>query len=135
MKMRPSLLLGLLLAVTPASVAAQAESPSPEAIDPELVGQLCAATSDDDKLESALSTAEQIGTVEDAVLHSHFFGNTSLSPHALARSLVGTLVRRIPEDVSVMNKFWHAVVEKHAKKEGGAWDEFLAGGKDALSQL
>lgn len=94
-----------------------------------------AATSDDDKLESALSTAEQIGAVEDAVLHSTFFGESSLTPHALARSIVGTLVRRIPEDVSVMNKFWHAVVEKNAKKHGGAWGEFLEGGKEAMSHL
>jgi MoxR-like ATPase len=94
-----------------------------------------AATSDDDKRESALSTAEQIGAVEDAVLHSHFFGDMTLTAHALARSLVGTLVRRIPEDVSVMNKFWHAVIEKHAKKNGGEWNEFLAGGKDALSNI
>ncbi|MEL6179137.1 MAG: AAA family ATPase, partial [Myxococcota bacterium] len=84
-----------------------------------------AATSDDERLESALSTAEQIGTVEDAVLHSQFFGDASITGHALARSLVGTLVRRIPEDVSVMNKFWHSVIEKHAKKHGGSWNDFL----------
>jgi hypothetical protein len=41
-------------------------------------------------------------------------------------------VRRIPEDVSVMNKFWHAVVEKRAREDGGEWVEFLAGGKDAM---
>ena len=36
------------------------------------------ATSDDDKLESALSTAEQIGVLEDAILHSQFFGDRTL---------------------------------------------------------
>jgi hypothetical protein len=94
-----------------------------------------AATSDDDKLESALSTAEQIGAVEDAILHSTSSATAPSRAHALARSMVGTLVRRIPEDVSVMNKFWHAVVEKHAKKNGGAWGEFLDGGKEAMSLL
>ena len=93
------------------------------------------ATSDDEKLESALSTAEQIGAMEDAVIHDTFFGNASLQPNTLAKSLVGTLVRRIPEDVSVMNKFWHSVVERRAKKEGGAWADFAAGGKEAMSQL
>jgi hypothetical protein len=59
-----------------------------------------AAASDDERLESALSTAEQIGVVEDAVLHGQFFGAAPVEPDALARSLVGTLVRRIPEDLS-----------------------------------
>ncbi|TNE85172.1 MAG: ATPase [Deltaproteobacteria bacterium] len=90
------------------------------------------ASSDDERLESALSTAEQIGVVEDAILHGQFFGDEALAPRFLATSLVGTLVRRIPEDVSVMNKFWHAVVEKRAKEEGGPWTDFLEGGKDAM---
>ncbi len=89
------------------------------------------ANSDDERLESALSTAEQIGVVEDAILHGQFFGE-GLSPEFLATSLVGTLVRRIPEDVSVMNKFWHAVVAKRAKEEGGDWVGFLKGGKAAM---
>src|SRR6516165_9416194 len=58
-----------------------------------------AASSEDQKLESSLSTAEQIGVLEDAVLHGHFLGERKLEPYTLARSLIGTLVRRIPEDV------------------------------------
>lgn len=92
-----------------------------------------AATTDDQRLESALSTAEQIGVLEDAILHSQFFGGAKLEANAVAHSLVGTLVRRIPEDVSVINKFWHSVVEKHAKEEKGDWEPFLEGGKEALS--
>jgi MoxR-like ATPase len=94
-----------------------------------------AAQGDDQKLESSLSTAEQIGVLEDAVLHGLFFGTSKLEPYTLARSLVGTLVRRIPEDVSVMNKFWHGVVEKKAKSEKGDWPAFLEGGKDAMGTL
>lgn len=94
-----------------------------------------AASGDDQRLESALSTAEQIGVLEDAILHSQFFGEAALEPEAAARSLVGTLVRRIPEDVSVMNKFWHAVVEKHARDKKGDWTKFLEGGKEALRSL
>jgi len=94
-----------------------------------------AATSDDARLESALSTAEQIGVLEDAVLHSHFFGDTKIKAETLAASLVGTLVRRIPEDVSVMNRFWHANIDKHAKEDKGDWGEFFGGGKDALKGL
>lgn len=91
-----------------------------------------AATSDDARLESALSTAEQIGVLEDAILFSQFFGGAELSPQAIAQSLITTLVRRRPEDVSVMNKFWHSVVEKRAKEKKGDWKSFLDGGKDAL---
>jgi MoxR-like ATPase len=93
------------------------------------------ATSEDGKLESSLSTAEQIGVLEDAVLHGQFFGDTKLSAGTLAGSLVGTLVRRIPEDVSALNKAWHAVIDKHAKEHKGAWEEFAAGGKQAMAAM
>jgi MoxR-like ATPase len=93
------------------------------------------ATAEDQKLESSLSTAEQIGVLEDAVLHGNFFGESALEPYTLARSLVGTLVRRIPEDVSVLNKFWHGVVEKRAKENKGPWADFLKGGKDAMAVM
>jgi MoxR-like ATPase len=93
-------------------------------------------TNDDQRLESSLSTAEQIGVLEDAVLHSRFFGGAGLEPGTMARSLVGTLVRRVPEDVSILNKFWHAVVEPGAKKKKEkAWEDFNEGGKSALTDL
>ena len=94
-----------------------------------------AAASEDQKLESSLSTAEQIGVLEDAVLHGKFFGTEKLEPYDLARSLIGTLVRRIPEDVSILNKFWHGVVEKRSKEQKGDWTPFLQGGKDAMSVM
>src|SRR5262249_57212655 len=94
-----------------------------------------AAASDDQRLESSLSTAEQIGVLEDAVLHGNFFGKALLEPYTLARSVVGTLVRRIPEDVSVLNKYWHSVVEKKAKESKGEWTGFLKGGKDAMAAM
>ncbi|MES2706776.1 MAG: AAA family ATPase [Verrucomicrobiota bacterium] len=91
--------------------------------------------SEDARLESSLSTAEQIGVLEDAVLHGSFFGETALAPDALARSLVGTLVRRIPEDVSILSKFWHSTVEKQAKKSGGDWQSFAAAGVETLEGM
>lgn len=94
-----------------------------------------AASSDDQKIESALSTAEQIGVLEDAILHSHYFGGTSLEAKTLARSLVATLIRRLPEDVAVLNKFWHGVVEKRSQENKGDWISFLEGGKEAMSTI
>ncbi len=94
-----------------------------------------AASSDEQRVESALSTAEAIGVLEDAILHSHYFGETNLASSTLARSLVGTLVRRLPEDVSVLNKFWHSVVEKRTQEQKGEWEAFLAGGKEAMGSM
>ncbi len=108
------------------------------------------AQSEDQRLESSLSTAEQIGVVEDAMLHSTFFGDTSLDPAILARSLVGTLVRRVPDDVSILNKFWHAQGggKPKRRKKGEKADPkdatpvqspelsaFISGGKKALSKI
>lgn len=94
-----------------------------------------AARSDDERLESALSTAEQIGVLEDAILHSHFFGDRALRAETLAGSLVGSLARRAPEDLAILNKFWHGVIEPRSKKEGGPWTEFLEGGRRAIATL
>ncbi|WP_040793702.1 ATP-binding protein [Nocardia paucivorans] len=99
-----------------------------------------AAGSDDDKLESALSTAEQIGVLEDAILHSQFFGERELRAETLAGSLVGSLARRAPEDLAILNKYLHGVVEPRAKdtkgrEDSAAWGEFLDGGRAAIARL
>lgn len=94
-----------------------------------------AATSEDARLESALSTAEQIGVLEDAILHSNYFGESQINARLLARSLVGTLVRRLPEDMAVMNKFWNSVVSHHSEEKKGEWREFLAGGQEAMQTI
>lgn len=94
-----------------------------------------AAGSDDEKLESALSTAEQIGVLEDAILHSNFFGQRALNARTLASSLVGSLARRAPEDLAILNKYLHGVVEPRSKDEGGEWPDFLEGGRDAIATL
>ncbi|MET7640879.1 AAA family ATPase [Streptomyces sp. NPDC005438] len=101
----------------------------------DLRASAAAAGSDEEKLESALSTAEQIGVLEDAVLHGTFFGEQSLTARTLASSLVGSLARREPEDLAILNKYLHGVVEPRSKQEGGAWPEFLEGGRDAIATL
>ncbi|MEV7289626.1 AAA family ATPase [Streptomyces sp. NPDC093252] len=101
----------------------------------DLRASAAAAGSDDEKLESALSTAEQIGVLEDAILHSNFFGERALTAHTLASSLVGSLARREPEDLAILNKYLHGVVEPRSKEAGGSWPEFLEGGRDAIATL
>jgi MoxR-like ATPase len=95
-----------------------------------------AASSDDERLESALSTAEQIGVLEDAILHSRFFGDSALRAETLAGSMVGSLARRSPEDLAILNKFWHGVIEPRSKQDGdGPWKGFLEGGREAIAKL
>ncbi|MBB4905128.1 ATP-binding protein [Actinophytocola algeriensis] len=101
----------------------------------DLRASAAAAGSDDEKLESALSTAEQIGVLEDAILHSNFFGQQALTARTLASSLVGSLSRRAPEDLAILNKYLHGVVEPRSKDEGGDWPEFLEGGRDTIATL
>jgi|GEM_PF-6963941 len=61
MKTRIALLLGLAIAITPASVAAQVEgSPAPDVVDLALVSQLCAAAAADEAEQSACVDA--VGT-------------------------------------------------------------------------
>jgi MoxR-like ATPase len=93
------------------------------------------ATSDDERLESSLSTAEQIGVLEDAILHSQFFGDRTLRAATLAGSLVGSLARRSPEDLAILNKYWHGVVEPRSKEDGGEWPAFLEGGRQTIATL
>ncbi|HWS35660.1 MAG TPA: AAA family ATPase [Actinoplanes sp.] len=93
------------------------------------------AGSDDERLESALSTAEQIGVLEDAILHSNFFGARTLTSQTLASSLVGSLARRSPEDLAILNKYWHGVVEPRSKEHSGEWTGFLEGGRQAIATL
>ncbi|GGN61264.1 ATPase AAA [Actinoplanes lobatus] len=94
-----------------------------------------AASGDDERLESALSTAEQIGVLEDAILHSTFFGARALTAAALAGSLVGSLARRSPEDLAILNKYWHGVIEPRSREESGEWTGFLEGGRQAIATL
>jgi MoxR-like ATPase len=93
------------------------------------------AGSDDEKLESALSTAEQIGVLEDAILHGNFFGERALTARTLASSLVGSLARRAPEDLAILNKYLHGVIEPRSREEGGSWPEFLRGGRDTIASM
>jgi hypothetical protein len=73
--------------------------------------------------------------LEDAILHSTYFGGRQLTARDVAQSLVGTLVRRLPEDVAVMSTFWNSVVAKRSAEQKGAWAEFLQGGQDTMQTL
>jgi len=90
-----------------------------------------AAKSEGEKLESALSTAEQIGILEDALLQNNFFPSTN-HESALAQSLIGSLTRRLPEDLATMNRFWHSFVEAKSKNNKD-WEVFFGEGEKIMA--
>lgn len=50
--------------------------------------------------------------------------------------MVGSLARRSPEDLTILNKFWHGVIEPRSKQdESGQWQGFLEGGRQAIATL
>ena len=59
----------------------------------------------------------------------------TLRAETLAGSLVGSLARRSPEDLAILNKYWHGVVEPRSKEDGGSWPAFLEGGRQAITTL
>ena len=48
---------------------------------------------------------------------------------------MGSLARRSPEDLAILNKYLHGVVEPRATKDGGGWEGFLDGGRKAIAAL
>ncbi|MCE7740957.1 MAG: AAA family ATPase [Candidatus Heimdallarchaeota archaeon] len=89
--------------------------------------------SESDRLESSLSTAEQISILEDALLQNTFFKDVG-PEKALAQSLIGGLTRRLPEDLTVMNKFWHAVIEKN-KAKSEQWKKYYSEGQKTMKSF
>ena len=73
--------------------------------------------------------------LEDAILYSQFFGDRTLRAQTLASSLVGSLARRSPEDLAILSKYWHGVIEPRSQAEGGQWPAFMDGGRQAISTL
>ena len=88
-----------------------------------------AAASDDEKLESALSTAEQIGVLEDAILHSHFFGDRTLRAQTLGGSLVGLAGPAQPRGPGHPQQVLARRRRAAASRTAGPWPAFLEGGR------
>ncbi len=92
-----------------------------------------ATKNENEKLESALSTAEQIGILEDALLQSTFFDEYT-QEEALARSLIGGLTQRLPEDLTIMNNFWHSAVKNKSAKSS-EWEKFYKEGQKTMKNF
>ena len=61
---------------------------------------------------TTLSTAEAIGTAVDAVLHCRYFGDGKVTSGAIARNLVGSIVKEDPQDLAALKEYVSIVAKK-----------------------
>jgi MoxR-like ATPase len=61
---------------------------------------------------TTLSTAEAIGTAVDAVLHCRYFGDGKVTPAAIARNLIGSIVKEDPQDLAALKEYIAIVAKK-----------------------
>ncbi|HEX4797323.1 MAG TPA: AAA family ATPase [Humisphaera sp.] len=66
---------------------------------------------------TTLSTAEAIGTAVDATLHSRFFGDGKVTAGAVARNLIGSIVKEDPQDLAALKEYVSIVARKRAAGE------------------
>jgi len=61
---------------------------------------------------TTLSTAEAIGTAVDAVLHCRYFGDGKVTSGAIARNLIGSIVKEDPQDLAALKEYISIVAKK-----------------------
>lgn len=80
---------------------------------------------------TTLSTAEAIGVALDAALHSRFFGDGAVGPDAIARQLVGSVVKEDLADLKVLKEYVTLVARKRGQSDA-AWRSFSDEAERAL---
>ncbi len=80
---------------------------------------------------TTLSTAEAIGVALDAALHARFFGGEKVGPGAIARNLVGSVVKEDLADLAALKEYVALIAKKRAK-ESPLWKEFHDEAQKAL---
>ena len=66
---------------------------------------------------TTLSTAEAIGTAVDAALHSRYFGDGKVTAGAIARNLVGSIVKEDAQDLAALKEYIAIVAKKRAASD------------------
>ena len=90
------------------------------------------------RINRSIGTDLSVGVKHRPFLNENliiFFGASALTSETLASSLVGSLARRSPEDLAILNKYWHGVIEPRSKDQGGEWNGFLEGGRRTIATL
>src|SRR5687768_7187455 len=80
---------------------------------------------------TTLSTAEAIGTAVDAALHSRFFGDGKITSGAIAKNLIGSIVKEDQQDLAALKEYISIV----AKKRGLSDKNWQAFHDEALKSL
>jgi len=80
---------------------------------------------------TTLSTAEAIGTAVDAALHSRYFGDGKVTPAAVARNLIGSVVKEDPQDLAALKEYV-AIVAKKRGTGDKTWQAFHEAADKAL---
>jgi MoxR-like ATPase len=72
---------------------------------------------------TTLSTAEAIGTAVDAALHCRFFGDGTVTAGAIARNLIGSIVKEDPQDLAALKEYVAIVAKKRGATDKN-WQAF-----------
>jgi MoxR-like ATPase len=72
---------------------------------------------------TTLSTAEAIGTAVDAALHSRYFGDGKITAGAIAKNLVGSIVKEDPQDLAALKEYV-AIIAKKRGTSNKDWQAF-----------
>ena len=72
---------------------------------------------------TTLSTAEAIGTAVDAALHSRYFGDGKVTAGAIARNLIGSIVKEDAQDLAALKEYVAIVAKKRATLDK-TWQAF-----------
>ena len=85
-----------------------------------------------------LSVAPSTGPDAEVVVVTDVDANADAGQNVRVGDVIlevsGTPVRS-PEDLAILNKYWHGVVEPRSKSDGGPWPAFLEGGRQAIATL
>jgi MoxR-like ATPase len=72
---------------------------------------------------TTLSTAEAIGTVVDAALHSRYFGDGKVTAGSIAKNLIGSVVKEDPQDLAALKEYVALIAKKRGTNDKN-WQAF-----------
>ena len=85
------------------------------------------------KPSTTVSTAEAIGVALDAAIHARFFGNGTVGPAEIARTLIGSIVKEDLADLGVLKEYLNLVAKKRGTKDA-TWKAFYDAAVKSVQQ-
>lgn len=78
--------------------------------------------------DAVMSTAEAVNIAYAAVLEGHYLGEQTLTANAVAKQLIGVVLKDNPDDIQRIRYYLDQVAKPRAKKDS-LWQDFYAEGK------